>query len=442
MVNPVIQQQPRGRSRSTTIMGVVADDITGSNDIGIMFALSGYDVCVYPSAKGIYSDSAPDICILNTNSRLDDPETAYEKVFQATLALKDAGCTQFFNKTCSVFRGNIGAEFDAMLDALERNFAVVVLGYPKNGRTTINGIHYVHGKPLNESEFRCDPIHPMTQSNLVDILQSQSRRKVELMPGAVIDQGSQAMLDYFEQKKRTCSYLIVDVREQADLSRIAESVKDEPVLCGSSALAEFLPHAWKTPGRTPTRPEVPTDPGLGVLCISGSLMPQTAEQVKYLIGSGGVEVILDPAIFLQNQDSPTELATRIAAELRSGKDVVFHAGTRSEDIDHIRAAGKQAGLSRIQIARRVSHALADIGIRSLQAAGQNRLIAAGGETSDAVCSRLAVSGLRIHQEIEPGLPSCVTLTTPTYLLVLKSGSFGTPAFLNNAVHHLKNTPNS
>ena len=55
-------------------MGVVADDITGSNDIGIMFANSGCQVNVYPYA-GSQADpgqyNGPDILILDTNSGLE-----------------------------------------------------------------------------------------------------------------------------------------------------------------------------------------------------------------------------------------------------------------------------------------------------------------------------------------------------------------------------------
>ena len=112
------------------IMGVVADDITGANDIGGMFAKAGYVVHIYaydgPDAltRGRGSAPEPHIAILDTNSRLDDRATAYAKVHAATLELHAAGCRQFHNKTCSVFRGNIGAEFDAMLDALGQDFAV------------------------------------------------------------------------------------------------------------------------------------------------------------------------------------------------------------------------------------------------------------------------------------------------------------------------------
>ena len=158
------------------MIGVVADDITGSNDIGIMFAKSGYLVHVYPydafDTRCHDSDELPDVLILNTESRFDKPEVAYRKVYEATEVLKALGCTHFYKKTCSVFRGNIGMEFDAMLDALGHSFGVVVLGFPKNGRITKEGLHYVHGKLLEESEFRNDPVHPMLKSNLVDIKSS------------------------------------------------------------------------------------------------------------------------------------------------------------------------------------------------------------------------------------------------------------------------------
>ena len=100
-------------------MGVVADDVTGSNDIGIMFAKSDYLTHIYSFKEDASSFaarkedmSAPDILILDTNSRLDPPDVAYRKVFAATRELQQAGCRQFHNKTCSVFRGNIGPEFD------------------------------------------------------------------------------------------------------------------------------------------------------------------------------------------------------------------------------------------------------------------------------------------------------------------------------------------
>ncbi len=113
-----------------------------------------------------------------------------------------------------------------MLDALGQEFAIVVLGFPKNGRITRNGVHYVHGKRLEESEFRNDPMHPMTKSNLVDILQSQTHRIVDRIDCTVIDRGAAALREQIERLRGSCNYVILDVTGQEALQTIAEAVSD------------------------------------------------------------------------------------------------------------------------------------------------------------------------------------------------------------------------
>jgi uncharacterized protein YgbK (DUF1537 family) len=93
--------------------------------------------------------------------------------------------------------------------------------------------------------------------------------------------------------------------------------------------------------------------------------------------------------------------------------------------------------STIAVSRIVSEFLAEVTARILADTGQNRLVVAGGETSAAVCARLGINGMRIRKEIQPDLPSCVSLNDPPRILVLKSGSFGTPDFFERALEHLR-----
>ena len=91
----------------------------------------------------------------------------------------------------------------------------------------------------------------------------------------------------------------------------------------------------------------------------------------------------------------------------------------------------------LEISRLVSETLAEVTARALADTGQNRLVVAGGETSAAVCAQLGINGMRVWKEIQPGLPSCVSLNDPARMLVLKSGSFGKPDFFERALEHLK-----
>jgi uncharacterized protein YgbK (DUF1537 family) len=417
--------------------GVVADDITGANDIGVMFAKWGYETHVYAHEHFLeHYQNNPDVCIVDTNSRLDSRDTAYNKVFAATQALVRLGCKQFHKKTCSVFRGNIGAEFDAMLDALGQDFAVVVLGFPKNGRTTVDAIHYVRGVRLEESEFRHDPAHPMTHSNLVDILQSQTARRVGLIDYRVIQSGR--LRNRLAEMRGEYNYVILDVTHQEDLKRIAEAVQDVPVLCGSSAIAEDLPAFWSDVPQHPKPLNILRREGLGILCAAGSLMPQTSAQIACLREQGAATFPMNALRLFDEREAEIHyLVDSLTEAMTSGIDGLVHTASSPDDANEVKREGALQGLSNTDVSRLVSESLAEVVAQVVERTGQNRLLIAGGETSAAVCRRLGVYGLRVWKEIQPGLPSCASLTEPLLLLVLKSGSFGTPDFFERALEHLK-----
>lgn len=423
------------------MIGIVADDITGGNDIGVMYAKAGVRTHVYlmdawhPAQAGL-----PQALVIDTNSRLDRPEEAYRKAYDATLALRDAGCDRYFNKTCSVFRGNIGAEFDAMLDALGASFMIVALGFPKNGRTTLGGIHYVRGEPLELSEFRYDPVHPMTRSNLLDILGSQTKRRVDGIPIEIVEKGPAALRREIERKRKSCNYLIVDVRDQESLRTIAEAVRDEPVLGGSSALAEELAPLW--PGRQAvpddSSPSEPAGAG-GVFCAAGSLMPQTAAQIACAKRHGVAAFELDSLILLDQEKRERHMAERVravCAELAEGRSALLYASNDRQKVAETKRRAAALGLSNNEASRLVSDALSGAAAAVVRASGTRRLLVAGGETSAAVCAKLGIGGLRILREIEPGLPSCLSLGDTPIRLVLKSGSFGSETFFMKAIDHL------
>ncbi|WP_135554117.1 four-carbon acid sugar kinase family protein [Paenibacillus cymbidii] len=427
------------------LIGVVADDVTGAGDIGIMYAKAGYTALVFgyrADEPPDYGGERPDVIVLDTDSRFDSPEQAYRKVYGATEQLKRAGCTHYVNKSCSVGRGNIGAEFDAMLDSLGETNAVVVFGFPANGRQTLGGVHYVHGKKLEESEFRRDPVHPMTRSDLVGILQPQTRRKAVSIGIDTVDRGAEALRREIAALKPSTGYLFVDVRDQASLRTIAEAVRDERVTAGASALSEELALAWGAkPDGLCGGSGVPPRPGLGIVMAAGSLMPQTAAQLDALRRAGRTAMLeLDALRLFADGEREAEIARvadAMAAAVLAGRDALAQAPNAPEVVARTKAEGARRGLDGVAVSRLVSGAVAETIGRVLAATGQNRLVVAGGDTSAAVCARLGIRGMRVYREIAPGLPSCVSLGPNPLLLVLKSGSFGREDFLAAAAEHVR-----
>jgi len=426
------------------MIGVIADDITGSNDIGIMFSKSGYvtDIYSYDETNSQHvPENKPHVLIFDTESRLDNEKTAYQKVYQATQDIKMVGARQFFNKTCSVFRGNIGAEFDAMLDALEEEFAVVILGFPANGRQTIHSVHYVHGEKLEESQFKNDPVHPMRESNLVTILQSQTKRKVGAITQDIIKQGHQKIKEAIFQMKQEVHYLILDVSDQYDLHEIACAVEKEKILCGSAALAEEIPKVRSKQVVNSSQLSLPKqEKEKGLFCVAGSLTPQTYEQIDFMRKKGNQVIELDTLKFItsENQSNFMNDLTRQAIDfMNQGINVVVHTSNTTEKVEETKNEAVKRGLSNTEISRIISDTIAKITYDVITETKQSRFVIAGGETSGAVCKAFQIKGMRVWEEIQTGLPSCVSYTTPPYLFVLKSGSFGTEDFIEIAFEHLK-----
>ncbi|QSO51558.1 four-carbon acid sugar kinase family protein [Alicyclobacillus curvatus] len=422
------------------MIGVIADDITGANDIGIMFVKRGYRTVVIPIEAALdyaaVNQSEVDVIVIDTDSRLLDRQTAYDRSRYATGILRDMGCSQFFGKVCSVFRGNIGADFDAVLDELGESFAPIVLGFPKNGRTTIHGIHYVRGVKLEDSEFQYDPVHPMQESNLQGILQKQTNRKVHVLYHETLDEAKSTLAVEVSRRQSAGGYLIFDVRNQGDLATIAEVIHGYRVICGSSAIAEAWPVLQGTSGTKRSRFDDVRN-SHGVLLLAGSLMPQTVAQIETLRGNGIHCVELDTVSLIADKSAWGEqiqgLLDDVAARLEQDENVLVYAANDKERVKQTLQAGEIHGYSMVQTRQLVSRTLAQLARYIVERSRVRRVVVGGGDTSAAVCAALGVTGVEVLREIAPGLPLSISLGQVPIALVLKSGSFGQPDFFLRAI---------
>lgn len=418
-------------------VGIVADDITGANDVGAMLARNGYVCTVISLAEnpvpGDFEGS--DALVINTGSRLDTPEMAAEKSARAAAFLRRMGCDRFSAKTCSVFRGNIGASLDAVQDAVGADCTMVVLGFPANGRTTLHGVHYVRGVPLERTAFAADPVNPMHLSRLRDILAQQSKRPSAEFPYEWLELPLEKQQILLEELKARARYILFDVRDDNDLQLIARLIGGERSIAGASAIFGALPQVWgcaATPVPCPLHPSVP-----GTLIVSGSLTPQTRAQTAVLREHGIPCAILDPVLLLEeNCDTLYDrLTEKLTAHLSAGQSVLLCA---DQDSCRVADAAARRGIDSRTMGRRITSALALLAGRACQAGGVRRVLVAGGETSDCVSAALGVRSMRIWEELEPGIPLMTGRTRDggELLLVFKSGSFGSDGFLLEAMRRM------
>ncbi|MBQ7846370.1 MAG: four-carbon acid sugar kinase family protein [Clostridia bacterium] len=420
-------------------IGVVADDITGSNDIGVMLAKNGFRVTVLSlEDEPVPADLADvDALVINTGSRLDAAPLAADKSARAAAFLRDNGCEMVYTKTCSVFRGNIGANFDAVQDVLGVRTSMVVAGFPRNGRTTVDGIHYLNGVPVSETNFANDPVTPLKYSRLSDLIGQQSSRPCRVFTHEWLDKPVDIRSAHLEELKAEAAYVIFDVRDQADLVTIADLIREERNICGASAVCEALPGAWNQV--SPVEMYHADKKNEGVLILAGSLTPQTTRQIAEVEKAGVPAYVLNPALLLEDGERASAVndAVAYAAKvLAEGKDVLLYA---ARDTTAVREKSARLGITDVDAGRCISLAFEAIARQVREATGLTRYLVAGGETSDSVSRGLGVRTMRIWQEIEPGVPvmTARTFAGDELALVFKSGSFGSDAFLLRAAQILR-----
>ena len=65
--------------------------------------------------------------------------------------------------------------------------------FPRHTVTMFQGMMFIGSTPLGESFKKADPVTPMTNSNLVEVLQAQSTQKVGLLSHGLLVQGKAAI---------------------------------------------------------------------------------------------------------------------------------------------------------------------------------------------------------------------------------------------------------
>jgi uncharacterized protein YgbK (DUF1537 family) len=420
----------------TVLLGCIADDFTGGTDIASMLVKNGMRTV---QMIGVPDAPLPDdidavVIALKTRTII-----AAEAVLQSLAALsylQREQCRQFYFKYCSTFdstaRGNIGPVADALLDAVGSTFTIACPAFPANARTIYKGNLFVGDVPLSESGMRQHPLTPMTDSNLVRVLQSQTTRKVGLCDYATVSKGPASITGQFEALRSTGhAYAIVDAVEDAHLAAIGKACADMRLVTGGSGAALGLPQNFRRRGllATTARPDrLPRTAGYRAV-ISGSCSVATNEQV--LVMQRSYPAFKVSPLALASGEDVVGAAVAWARE-HIARDIVLIYATATPD--EVKAAQRQLGVERAGAI--VERALADIG-RRLVDLGVGQLIVAGGETAGAVVNALGIRGLRIGPEIDPGVPWTVTMGNDRPLaLALKSGNFGRADFFLSAWERL------
>lgn len=155
---------------------IIADDFTGALDTGVQFAGEGAETRVVTDRNYDYCavEAGIQVLVMDAETRHLPAKEAYDVVYGIAIRGIASGIPYIYKKTDSALRGNIGSELTALLAASEKNILPFFPAFPKIGRTTEAGYHYINGIPVKESVFGQDPYDPVKCSYIPELIQRQS----------------------------------------------------------------------------------------------------------------------------------------------------------------------------------------------------------------------------------------------------------------------------
>jgi uncharacterized protein YgbK (DUF1537 family) len=421
------------------LLGAIADDFTGATDLANTLVRSGMRCVQTIGVPDGVLDAQADAVVVALKSRTIPAADAVAQSLRALRWLQAQGAQQIYFKYCSTFdstpQGNIGPVTDALLDSLHgagQGFTIACPAFPTNQRTVFKGHLFVGDVLLSDSGMRHHPLTPMTDANLVRVLQAQTPRKVGLVAHEVVAKGSDAIVARFDAlRAEGIGIAVLDAISDGDLMRIGVALKDLRLVTAGSGIAMGLPQNWVGSGALKTGTNVQSLPAVSgrAAVVSGSCSVATNAQVRHFRERGRPALQLDPMALAVDGDAVARALAWCDAQPAEGSLLIF-ATAEPAAVQRVQA---ELGVQRA--GELVERALARIAV-GLVERGVRRLVVAGGETSGAVVQALGIRQLAIGAQIDPGVPWTAARSPVCggqwLHLALKSGNFGSTDFFSKA----------
>ena len=424
-------------------LACIADDFTGATDLANNLVRAGMRVVQTIGVPPGVTHIAADAVIVALKSRTSPAAEAVTESLEAlrwllSLAPVDTPPQVYF-KVCSTFdstaQGNIGPVSEALMAALACPLTIATPAFPDNGRSVFKGHLFVGDVLLNESGMQHHPLTPMTDPNLVRVLQSQCTRPVGVVEYRTVLAGAQAIRQRLDALRTAgVGHAIVDAITNEDLMRIGEAVAELPLVTAGSGLAIGLPPRW---GFVPNEDAARLPPVHGRRAIvSGSCSLATNQQVRVFIDAGGAALAIDPLRHAEGRDIVGE-SLAWAREHMAHAPVLIYSTAEAGAVKAVqqRLGVQHAGEMTERCLAAIACGLVELGV--------GQLIVAGGETSGACVRALGIKSMQIGLQIDPGVPWCHahgTVAPGGLHIALKSGNFGAANFFTKAFEMLAAAP--
>jgi uncharacterized protein YgbK (DUF1537 family) len=397
---------------------IIADDLTGAADSAIAFAKRRLPARVTWGEPRSAEWAGETALAFDADTRRLAPLAVAQRHRDILRRLLEPRA-RIFKKIDSTLRGHPAEEIGALLGVMAahtpRVRTIFAAAFPAAGRTTRGGRIFVHGSPLEQTEF-WSAARPRGQADLVALLDSVGLQARTIGLDTVRGDGARLRAAFDERRDGT-SVCVCDAESEQDLDRIAAvGLEDSATLfVGSAGLAHALAtHAARGAGRR-SEPVTYGATQCGALLLVGS---QAGPSRAALAQLGALPGIHHVSIDAGSTGIPVPALQRA---LDAGVDVVIDIAPP--------AGGPFVALP--SVVDSLAHQVAPLALRA------GGLAATGGDSAAALLAHCGVSGIRLIDELEPGMSLGLTLGAVTLPVITKSGGFGDAGSLRRIVERLR-----
>ncbi|MEO6911466.1 MAG: four-carbon acid sugar kinase family protein [Edaphobacter sp.] len=408
---------------------ILADDLSGAADCGIACINAGLNTIV---SLDLFSDGFKvEVLSVDADTRSLSAAAAAERMRCLVQVHAEDPALLLFKKIDSTLRGHLGPELAAVLAArraiIKTAVAIMAPAFPVNGRTTVGGMHYIHGRPLHETEIWKN--QNMIGKAYIPQMFEGSGLTCTCLDLSTVRSGHEALVRAAHRAAQASDVLVCDAETDGDLlaiARCATDLREQAVWVGSAGLAHQLPRATGFGIKAEdVVPHLPATSG-SILFVIGSTSGTTKQQAVTLLSSSDIHgIVVPPEVLLDGPEGPdwSAFTNDLYEAVNQGEDVILVCGAEPQ-VDVIDRS-------------RLSIALAEMTASLHGRVGA--LVASGGETARKVLDRWGVQTLQLHGELERGVPvsSAVIGGSLPLTVITKAGDFGQPYTLMHCREWLK-----
>jgi D-threonate/D-erythronate kinase len=414
---------------------IIADDLTGAIETGVQLSkqdISSKVILNADSALGsILKDIQTTVVVINIESRHLQPAEAAKRVTQVLKIAQEVGINLFYKKTDSTLRGNVGAELEAFLHGTNQVTLPFIPALPRLKRFTRDGFQYIGETLLHHTIFAQDPLEPITNSFVSEIIKKQT--DIEICISKCEGIPNLASSDSLNKK-----IIVFDCESGTDLKIIGKYLLKngwQKAMAGTAAMVELLPELMKLSSSEANY----NNPKGPLLLINGSLNDISLQQVLYANNLGITTLALNQQIlkdsnFKENTDYK-QISRKIKEEFENGGDVILNTSSLDRQVGNQNLDKENLGK---EYFKSVSALIGELVLDILNEVNFTSLCVFGGDTLTGIIDLMGCKTIEPQSEIFPGVAlASVQSKFGKIHLISKPGGYGQNELIWQIINHIK-----